>query len=196
MCPNNIEFDLECKRLLQDIHFFDGLRSDRSISSNGLEPRTPFLDKDFVYNYLSIPVELRNPKSEFNKNLDLWDKNLYTNKRPEKLLLRYSVYINNPILLPDEILWRTKEAFSDGVSGNDGEWFKIIKQKVDELQLKPFIGNNIYHNNPLTNEQIYYRNIFNSYYNNLENTTPYFWMPKFIKANDASARTLDIYKTL
>lgn len=196
MSPNNIEFDLECKRLLKDIHFFDGLRSDRSIASNGLEPRTPFLDKDFVYNYLSIPIELRNPKSEFNKNLDLWNKNLYTNKRPEKLLLRYSVYINNPTLLPDNILWRTKEAFSDGVSGNDGDWFKIIKHKVDELKINDLNVDNIYHNKPLTNEQIYYRNIFNLYYNNLENTTPYFWMPKFVKATDSSARTLDIYKKL
>ena len=38
--PNHIEFDLECKRLLNNIHFFDVLRSDRTISSNGLEART------------------------------------------------------------------------------------------------------------------------------------------------------------
>ena len=42
--PNEIEFDRECKRLLKDIHYFDVLRSDKSISSNGLEARTPFLD--------------------------------------------------------------------------------------------------------------------------------------------------------
>ena len=45
---NHLEFDLECKRLLTDIHLFDVLRSDRSISTNGLEPRTPFLDREFV----------------------------------------------------------------------------------------------------------------------------------------------------
>ena len=197
--PDNIEFDLECKRLLRDIHFFDVLRSDKSISSNGLEPRTPFLDKDFVYNYLSIPIDLRNPKSEFNKNLKLWDEFSFSKKRPEKLLLRYSVYHNNPTLLPENVLWRTKEAFSDGVSGNDGNWFQIIKNNIEDLQL----NNNNYltlkdrnHNKPETNEQMYYRNIFDKYYNNLDNTIPYFWMPKFIKANDSSARTLDIYKTL
>ena len=43
---NHLEFDRECKRLLKDIHHFDVLRSDRSISTNGLEPRTPFLDRD------------------------------------------------------------------------------------------------------------------------------------------------------
>ena len=39
------EFDMECRRLLNNIHFFDVLRSDRTISSNGLEARTPFLDR-------------------------------------------------------------------------------------------------------------------------------------------------------
>lgn len=194
--PNNIEFDLECKRLLKDIHFFDVLRSDKSISSNGLEPRTPFLDKDFVYNYLSIPVEIRNPKSDFNKNHQLWDKHYYTQKRPEKLLLRYSVYYNNPTLLPEDVLWRTKEAFSDGVSGNDGDWFQIIKDKVSNIKLYNNYTKTTTHNMPLTSEQVYYRNLFDYYYSDLENTTPYFWMPKFIKATDASARTLDIYKTL
>ena len=38
-CPNAQDFDFECKRLLKDIYNYDVLRSDRSISSNGLEPR-------------------------------------------------------------------------------------------------------------------------------------------------------------
>ena len=41
------------------IYCFDVLRSDKSISSNGLEPRTPFLDKEFVDTYLSLPAEWR-----------------------------------------------------------------------------------------------------------------------------------------
>ena len=57
--PNKIEFDKECRRLLEDIHMFDVLRSDRSISSNGLEPRTPFLDKSFTQYYLSLPQDIR-----------------------------------------------------------------------------------------------------------------------------------------
>ena len=40
--PSDLEFDRECKRLLRDIHYFDVLRSDRCISTHGLEPRTPF----------------------------------------------------------------------------------------------------------------------------------------------------------
>ena len=149
---------------------------------------------------LSIPVELRNPKSDFNKNLKLWDNFSFTNKRPEKLLLRYSIYYNCATLLPEEILWRTKEAFSDGVSGNDGDWHQIIKQTIEKGKLTNVFNNislnEINHNKPETIEQSYYRNLFNKYYNGLDDTIPYFWMPKFIKATDASARTLDIYKTL
>ena len=59
-CPDSIEYDKETLRLLKDIYLFDVLRSDKSISSHGLEPRTPFLDKAFVNYYLSIPLEFRN----------------------------------------------------------------------------------------------------------------------------------------
>ena len=52
LAPNEIEFDKECRRLLSNIHYFDVLRSDRCISSHGLEARTPFLDRYFVEYYL------------------------------------------------------------------------------------------------------------------------------------------------
>ena len=60
--PDSLEFNAECRRLLKDIHAFDVLRSDKSISSHGLEPRTPFLDKSFVATYLNTPLSLRNPR--------------------------------------------------------------------------------------------------------------------------------------
>ena len=55
-----IAFDKECRTLIIQIFItFDVLRSDRSISSHGLEARTPFLDKNFVQSYLSIPAQYR-----------------------------------------------------------------------------------------------------------------------------------------
>ena len=89
---------------------YDVLRSDKSISSNGLEPRTPFLDKSFTQYYLSIPSEIRyiSGRNDFLKN-----------KNTEKFLLRaaFDSGLSNILpILPEEILWRTKEAFSDGVS--------------------------------------------------------------------------------
>ncbi len=186
--PDDIEFDKECKRLLNNIHTFDVLRSDRCISSHGLEPRTPFLDKTFVNYYLSIPIKHRNPLSN---NCEV---------KCEKKLLREAFSFVYNDLLPNDILWRTKEAFSDGVSGDSGSWFQIIKDKLDykknhnnnntDFNCKPEWFN---HNKPTTDEQIYYRKLYETYYPNTSNNIPYFWMPNFIDANDSSARTLKIY---
>jgi len=183
--PDALSFDREVKRLLSDIHYFDVLRSDKSISSNGLEPRTPFLDREWVQMYLSIPLKYR-----------------FTPGKMEKWLLRKSVEIMAPDLLPNEVLWRTKEAFSDGVSSQSKSWYEIITERIDELsenyddQLKIMYNNNCSHLVPKTKEQVYYRNLFDTYYPNCYNVVPYFWMPRFVQANDASARTLNIYKNV
>jgi len=176
--PNCYEFDRECKRLLKDIYLYDVLRSDKSISSHGLEPRTPFLDVEFVQCYLSIPCELR-----FHMNLN----------KCEKFLIRESInkYFQN--LLPDEILWRKKEAFSDGVSSKSRSWFEIAQEKIDNLNFKSSIKNIYTHNKPQTTEQLYYRYLFELNYKNTGYIVPYFWMPKYIESHDASARTLSIY---
>ena len=50
------------------------------------------------------------------------------------------------------------------------------------------------HNPPQTKEQLYYRNIFEENFPNQSHIIPYFWMPRFVDANDPSARTLKIYK--
>jgi len=168
-CPDNIEFDKETRRLLKDIHKFDVLRSDKSISSNGLEPRTPFLDKEFVDYYLSIPIELRNHN---NKN------------EIEKSLLRNSFNYMNSNILPKDILYRKKEAFSDGVSNKGKSLYNIIQSHIDTL---------ITENIPLyEKEKKYYKSIYDKYYKN--DLLPYYWMPKYITSNDPSARTLNIYE--
>lgn len=185
--PNNLAFDKECRRLVADIHTFDVLRSDRCISSNGLEPRTPFLDKSFVDYYLSIPIRLRNPNSNACADEDE-DAN---NGCCEKYLLRKAIDENAPGLLPQNIIWRTKEAFSDGVSGAQQSWFEVIQKKVESMKFN--VPTTWTHNTPQTLEQTYYRTIYESLYPGTAQTIPYFWMPKFVKANDCSARTLEIY---
>lgn len=181
-CPNSIEFDKETRRLLNDIYLFDVLRSDKCISSHGLEPRTPFLDKNFVNYYLSIPSEIRNHVA---------------NKKCEKYLLRQSFtskyVLNNDDkpFLPDEILWRRKEAFSDGVSSNGRSLFIILQEKIVDLIAKDY---GIFHLQGINAEKYYYKTIFTLLYNGLENIVPYYWMPKFTNATDPSARTLDVYK--
>ena len=136
---------------------------------------------------------MRNPLSVFHKNAGTIPS--------EKLLLRQAFDAIEPDLLPKHILWRTKEAFSDGVSGDEGTWFKLIDEMVvnymdnDVYNEKQNGRSRFFHNPPTTNEQFYYRTIFESYYPNMENIIQYFWMPKFVDAEDSSATTLDVYKS-
>ena len=199
-CPNEIEFDAESKRLLRDIHKYDVLRSDKCISSHGLEPRTPFLDRTWVQYYLSIDPSIRyHPRTgEMEKFLlrTAFSEDNFKNKS------------GNP-LLPKSVIWRRKEAFSDGVSGKEKSLYQIIQEET--VNLCPLPKGKTYqdlcnidsvmqhindHNPPKTAEQFYYRKIFESAYPGLGNVIPYFWMPKYTNATDPSARTLTRYQEL
>ena len=83
-------------------------------------------------------------------------------------------------------MYRRKEAFSDGVSGKNRSWYQIIQEKVGFLEIES-------HEN-ITKEQSYYLNIFEKFYKGRNNIIPYYWMPNFVEASDASARTLSMYK--
>ena len=184
--PNSMHFDKECMRLLSNIHYFDVLRSDRTISCNGLEPRTPFLDRGWVQYYLSIPSIIRN------------HNNIYRNIHSiEKVLLRNAFDVESDIdfkpFLPKEILWRKKEAFSDGVSSKSRSWYEIIQEKVELLPEIEYNKSSNIHMQPNTKEQKYYFHLFNRFYQGRDDIIPYYWMPNFIEATDASARTLSIY---
>jgi asparagine synthase (glutamine-hydrolysing) len=169
-CPDSIEFDRETHRLLRDIYMYDVLRSDKSISSNGLEPRTPFLDKEFVNFYLSIPVEFRNHN---------------VTGTMEKFLLRSAFQKDK--LLPDEILWRKKEAFSDGVSTKGRSLFTVLQESI----VKTFMVDSDL--SPREKEKLYYKHIFDKEFPNQSHIMSYYWMPKYVSAKDPSARTLAIY---
>ena len=189
-CPDSISFDKECRKLLSNIQYFDVLRSDRSISSHGLEPRTPYLDRTFVQYYLSINPTLRDHNNT---------------RQCEKYLIRNAINTIEPDLLPKEVLFRTKEAFSDGVSKQSKSWYEIIQDfvktkfehyvDIDDSEILKNYNPYIF-NRPTTLEQLYYRDIFSENFkcSSAKNVIPYFWMPNFVKATDSSARTLDIYK--
>lgn len=180
-CPDDIEFDKETRRLLKDIYLFDVLRSDKSISSNGLEPRTPFLDITFVNYILSIPSYFRN-----HTNLNQCEKYLLR----QSFTKMYFVNYNGTQILPNEILWRQKEAFSDGVSSKGRSLFTILQ----ELIANQYYNKNLKEYNPCIElEKKYYKEIFDKEFPNCSHILPYFWMPKYIKANDPSARTLEVY---
>lgn len=176
--PNDRAYEEEVERLLNDIHLFDVLRSDRSISSHGLEPRTPFLDKQFVATARSIATCWRRP---------------HKGRQVEKWLLRRA--FDDGQTLPHDVLWRRKEAFSDGVSSQDKSWYQIIQERVsqyvpEDWQQKAALK--YPHLTPTTPEQYYYRYTYESEFGKVgsQTCTPYFWMPKWCPtATDPSART-------
>ena len=178
--PSSRKLQLESERLVNELYFFDVLRSDRSISSNGLEARTPFLDKTFVKYYLSIP-----PKLKVFNSKDIIEKHI----------LRKA--FDNGTYLPDDVLWRRKVAFSDGVSSQKKSWHKIIQNYVDsKISDEEFFKakDSFSHCPPLLKESYYYRKLFESFYPNSEKLIPHFWLPKWSTVIDPSARELQNYK--
>ena len=176
--PSERAYGNEVGRLLDEIHTYDVLRSDRCISSHGLEPRTPFLDKAFVQTVLSVPLRLRQP---------------VVGRVPEKWLLRRA--FDDGFTLPRAVLWRQKEAFSDGVSPTEESWFQIIQRRVAGLVPENWmeLAEEKYPvNTPTTAEMYYYRTIFESKYGSDMSTVtvPAFWMPRWSDTKDPSARTL------
>ena len=192
--PDAIEFDRECRRLLKDIHAFDVLRSDKSISSHGLEPRTPFLDRSWVQFYLSLPAAVR-----FQPNLPekYWLRSAFSTSGPGADALSPGSDALSPGAgaLPKDVLWRRKEAFSDGVSGTERSLYQILQEHCENHIPENFGSQEVRINVPQTQEQVFYRWVFEKRYPGHGNVVPYFWMPKYVEAKDASARTLAIYAT-
>ena len=182
--PNDEEFHNETIRKINKLHLYDCLRANKSLAAWGVEGRVPFLDLDF----LDISMNI-NPK----------DKMVKPNKI-EKSILREAFKGD----LPDEILWRQKEQFSDGVGYS---WIDSLKEFTNN-NISDFDFNNrkkLYPiNTPQSKEEFYYRMIFNKYY--LDECSvkcvPYSksvacsteealkWDKKFSKMNDPSGRSI------
>jgi asparagine synthase (glutamine-hydrolysing) len=136
----------------------------------------PFSDRRFIHTYWSVIPELR--------------------KNPiEKFLLRKAFSTTG--LLPDEILWRQKEAFSDGVSIQNRSWKTVIQEFVnEEVSYREYKDRKCFYKHcmPNTVEAYYYRKIFESQFQNAQ-VIPYFWMPHWVDPSllDPSARELSNY---
>uniref|UniRef100_J3JXG4 Asparagine synthetase [glutamine-hydrolyzing] n=1 Tax=Dendroctonus ponderosae TaxID=77166 RepID=J3JXG4_DENPD len=167
-------------RLLKQIYMFDGLRADRTMAAQSLELRVPFLDLQFTNYYLNVDPELKQPKDGV-----------------EKFLLRSA--FSGSDLLPHDILWRHKEAFSDGVASKKKSLFVILQEITDKRMPEPFDADKARkkypHCTPTTKESLYYREVFEkSYPNQAESFLPYFWMPRWVEGiTDPSARFIKHY---
>lgn len=175
--PSSECFNKECIRLLEELYYFDNLRTDRTMASNGLEVRVPFLDFDYVNFIFKI-----------NPSLLMYRKDYI-----EKKIIRDS-FVN---YLPDEILYRSKEAFSDAVSNEQIIWADEIKKYAINLGIEEYIleSNDIKINKPMTIDAYLFRLIFYEYYPYRDNIIPHYWMPRFQKEEilDPSAKILKCY---
>lgn len=174
---DDISFHNERIRLLQELYMFDNQRTDRTMADNGLEVRVPFLDNDYVDYILSLDAKLF----------------MYNNHQMEKQIIRDSF----KGYLPDELLYRSKEAFSDAVSASSGlswvEYLKHISNK--EITDHEFDNNTFTTNPPKTKDALYLRKIFDNFYEGRDNIIPHYWLPKFQKepVYDPSATLLKCY---
>lgn len=177
--PNGEEMDKCSKDLVKELHIYDCKRSDRCISYNGLEGRVPLLDPEVIEAYWSIPAEWRMPKY----------------KGIEKWWLRKAFDGLN--IIPDQVLWRKKEAFSDGVSSREKSWYCIIQEKC-EIEIKD--DEMIKYQAP-SKEACYFKKLFiDKFGENRLNIIPHYWLPRWDsdgkivdKYMDPSARILKIY---
>lgn len=175
--PSAEEFQKESQKRVRELHMYDVLRADRCISVNSLEARVPFGDLDFVKYVMSIDPE---------KKLNKYNKGKY--------LLRKSFEGD---LLPHDILYREKAAFSDAVGHSMVDY---LKEYADSLysdgefkeKCKKYT-----HAAPFTKESLLYREIFEKYYPGQGEMIKDFWMPNKswdgCNVNDPSARVLSNY---
>ncbi len=142
--PNSKEFHEETVRKLDKLHQYDCLRANKSLAAWGIEGRVPFLDKEFIDVAMGI-----NPEDKMIKN-----------GRIEKWVLREAF----KDYLPESVLWRQKEQFSDGVGYS---WIDSLKELVSkEVSNSDFENaSKIFPINPPQNkEEFYYRSIFKDHF--------------------------------
>ncbi len=151
--PNREEMQLELVDKVNALNKYDLLRAHKATMANTIELRVPFGDQDFIDYIMNI-----DPKYK------MIDKNSENNI--EKYILRKA--FDNGKFLPDEILWRVKEQFSDGISSEKenliDELKKYAEKEITDMEfenraeLYPI-------NTPITREAFLYRQIFEKFYN-------------------------------
>ena len=142
--PSAEEFHKETVRKLSKLHLYDCLRANKSLAAWGVEGRVPFLDKEF------LDVAMRtNPKAKMCPGTTM-----------EKRIVREAF----SDMLPQEIVWRQKEQFSDGVGYS---WIdtlkKITSEQVSDEQMA-HAAERFPMNTPLCKEEYYYRSIFEDHF--------------------------------
>ena len=172
--PTTEDFQKETIERVQKLFTADLLRADKSTMAHGLEARVPFLDKTFLDVCMLIKPEEKQPKTYDGK---------------EKYILRKAFDTPDNPYLPDEVLWRQKEQFSDGVGYN---WIdQLIEYCSSQVTDEQLAESKVLfpYNTPTTKEAYFYRSIFHKYYPQQSAAeTVRKWIPKWQENQDPSGR--------
>ena len=138
--PDAKAFHEETVRKLGKLYLYDCLRANKSLAAWGIEGRVPFLDKEFLDVAMGMNPVLK----------------MCPDKTIEKKVVREAF----ADLLPEEVAWRQKEQFSDGVGYS---WIDTLKQitasAVSDEQMA-HAAERFPINPPQNKEEYYYRAIF------------------------------------
>jgi len=147
--PSAADFHKETVTRVKKLHTSDCLRANKSTMSWGLEARVPFLDKTFLNVALSIDPE----------------EKVFREGRMEKYILRKAFDVSTTgdrPYLPESILWRQKEQFSDGVGYS---WIDSLKDTAEQHVTDDQLANAANYwtkDTPTTKEAYWYREQFES----------------------------------
>ncbi len=142
--PSAEEFHDETVRKLEKLHLYDCNRANKALSAWGVEGRVPFLDTEFIEVAMTI-----NPGDK-----------MVNSDRMEKWVLREAF----KDYLPDGVVWRQKEQFSDGVGYG---WIDKLKETVSTMVSDEEMEQKEYRfeiNPPMNKEEYYYRSIFEEHF--------------------------------
>ena len=223
--PTDEEHQMECKRRVLDLGYFDCLRADKSTMAHSLEARYPFLDTEFINLCINVNKDVKTQKgiekyilraafgksrskAAFGKSrtktleglkplssgTDSTDSIDSTDSKDTSNINDNVNEFDDSAYLPDEILWRQKEQFSDSITYR---WIDTLKSFTDKEIKENYLAafNNreyIYpYNTPQTTEAFYYRQIFERLFPSREKTVKC-WYPntrwKGITSSDPSGR--------
>ena len=142
--PDARAFHEETVRKLSKLHLYDCLRANKSLSAWGVEGRVPFLDKEF----LDVAMRL-NPAVK-----------MCPGKEIEKKIVRDAF----STLLPEAVIWRQKEQFSDGVGYSWIDTLKAITTAAVSDEQMEHAAERFPINPPQNKEEYYYRSIFEEHF--------------------------------
>ncbi|MGY2889857.1 asparagine synthase (glutamine-hydrolyzing) [Bradyrhizobium sp. USDA 4524] len=184
MAPSAEEFHDETVRKIFALSKYDCCRANKAMAAWGVEARVPFLDKEFLDYAMSInPAEKMCPGEKIEKGIL---REAFTD------------------LLPQAILWRQKEQFSDGVGYS---WIESLKHQAENKvsdQMLAEASKRFPRQTPTSKEGYFYRTIFDGIFNNptacltvpvgpsiaCSTPTAFLWSQQFASMNDPSGRAV------